>query len=110
MVEPTSDIKVGLRVWKYVGYARDAWRQVKQIGVAQKQIADLETRIAALEKRLERCPGEGCPHRGALEWRVETVKSDPRFSTIRVYTLKCKSCGFEDVVERDTSAGHLPGD
>jgi hypothetical protein len=97
MTEPVSDIKIGLRIWKYLGIAKKTW---DQIASAPKQIAELQKRVAELEDRLKRCPGEGCPHCGALEWRIE--KSDEthvwtRHYGAREYHYLCGACGHKDV-------------
>jgi len=84
-------MKIGLKVWKYFGVAREAWQQLR---AASKQIDDLQKRVAELEKRLERCPGEACPHCGVLEYRVDAVS--PAGFGDRWYDMKCQQCGFAD--------------
>jgi hypothetical protein len=97
MTEPVSDIKIGLRIWKYLGIAKETW---DQIAAAPQQIVDLQKRIADLEARLQRCPGEGCPHCGALAFRIQ--KSEPaqnefRNLGARQYHWLCGDCGYTDV-------------
>lgn len=97
MAEPVSDIKFGLKIWKYLGIARDLWEQIK---LAPEQIAALEKRVTELESRLKRAPGEACPRCGELEFRVErAAPSQDAFAElgVREHFLKCKQCGFEDI-------------
>lgn len=47
----------------------------KRVEAAPARIDELEKRIADLETRLKRAPGEACPKCGALEFR--TVKTEP---------------------------------
>ena len=91
MVPVGGDIKVGFKVWKYYGVVRDLWQQVS---AAPQQIQELQQRVADLEKRLERCPTEGCPRCGALEYRVETI--EPSGFGERKVHLKCQACGLTD--------------
>jgi hypothetical protein len=63
MVEPVADVKIGLKIWKYLGIAKDTW---DQIVAAPQQIAALQARVTELETRLQRCPSEKCDHCGAL--------------------------------------------
>jgi len=96
MSEPVADIKIGLRIWKYLGIARELWEQIK---AAPEQIAQLDKRVAELEARLKRAPGEACKHCG--EWAVRVEKSVPVSGGLghlgaRRHFLKCQKCGFED--------------
>src|SRR5258708_23090704 len=71
MITVGTDLKVGLKFWKYYGTIRDAGRAMS---MAARQIAELQARVADSEKRLERCPGEGCPRCGLLEYRVDSIE------------------------------------
>jgi ribosomal protein L37E len=76
----------------------DHWPKWKKIQAAPGKIEDLEKRFAELEKRLARCPGEGCPRCGELSYR--TVSSEPHqmFGNVGliVRTMKCEKCGFTE--------------
>lgn len=71
---------------------------------AATKVEELEKRVAELEARLKRAPGEACPKCGALEFRVET--SGPLSGTgavallgqmgAREHKLKCGECGYTD--------------
>jgi hypothetical protein len=77
----------------------DRWPSWKKIQETPAQIEALENRVVDLEKRLARCPGEGCPRCGELSYR--TVSSEPYSllaSGIRVRTMKCEKCGFTEEV------------
>lgn len=97
MSEPVSDIKVGLRIWKYLGIAKEHW---DQIAAAPRQIAALQKRVVDLETRLQRCPGEGCPHCGLLAFRIEKTEEprnwQARFGA-REHHWLCAECGYKDV-------------
>jgi hypothetical protein len=74
----------------------------KDIAAAPGRIDALEQRIAELETKLARRPGETCPSCGELEFRVE--KSVPAGSFKeqaegrRDRHMHCAACGFRDVV------------
>jgi hypothetical protein len=73
----------------------DVWRRVE---AAPDRIDELEKRVADLETRLQRAPGEACPSCGALDYRVERAERDTQFGEMggRRHFLKCGSCGFTD--------------
>jgi predicted RNA-binding Zn-ribbon protein involved in translation (DUF1610 family) len=74
----------------------DVWRRVEE---APARIDALEKRIAELEAKLQRAPGEACPACGELEFRVTGVQSASPLGIglgSRNYTFKCQKCGFED--------------
>jgi hypothetical protein len=87
-------------IWTRV---REALKQVHKIEDALLHIDDLQKRITDLEARLQRCPGEGCPHCGALAYRVDYVDENVGFGA-RKHHRKCEACGFRDsqVIERTT--------
>jgi len=90
MGDPVSDAKVELPVWEY--FERDIWEQLK---VAPERIAALEKRVADLESKLARAPGEACPRCGALAMRLETSERSRwlygRFGA-REETWRCTEC------------------
>lgn len=97
MGEPIADIKVGLRIWKYLGIAKETW---EQIVATPKQLASLQARLAELETRLQRCPGEGCPHCGKLTFRIEETKLPMNYTYrfgAREHHWLCGECGYKDV-------------
>ncbi|MGO8865348.1 MAG: hypothetical protein ACLQME_02495 [Alphaproteobacteria bacterium] len=73
----------------------DVWKRVE---AAPERIDVLEKRVAELETKLQRAPGEACPHCGALAYRVESAKRHPQFGSMgaRVHHMKCDDCGFTD--------------
>jgi hypothetical protein len=93
-VEPVSDIKIGLRIWKYLGIAKETWEQI--VGTPEK-VVQLERRVAELESRLQRAPGEACLHCGALAMRLDRTQK-PMIWTHKYgaleYHWKCGECGF----------------
>ena len=50
------------------------WDRWKRVNECPERIDALEKRIAELEARLQRAPGEDCPKCGALEFRTESLK------------------------------------
>ena len=71
----------------------DAWRDLQAVPA---RMTALEQRIQELEKRLERCPAEGCPFCGALAWRLD--RND--MNGLRdVY--KCGECGQQKEIRHD---------
>jgi Zn ribbon nucleic-acid-binding protein len=63
------------------------WPKWKRIAGSPDNIDALEKRVAAVENRLRRAPGEGCPRCGALEFRVD-------WETAVIRAMKCGACGF----------------
>jgi hypothetical protein len=47
----------------------DVWKRIEAL---PDKVATLEEKVAALENRLERAPGEACPKCGALAMRLKT--------------------------------------
>jgi hypothetical protein len=73
----------------------DVWKRVEE---APGRIDALEKRIAELEAKLQRAPGEACPRCGALEYRAEKSVPHPQFGEMgtRVHHMKCGECDFAD--------------
>jgi transposase-like protein len=85
-----ADIVELLRRW-------DVWRRVEQ---APDRIDALEKRIAELESRLQRAPGEACPSCGEFGFRIaksQVARGPFADMGARNYHWKCQSCGYEDV-------------
>lgn len=90
-----GDAKVELPVPEY--FYRDIWELLK---VAPERIAALEKRVLDLESKLARCPGEGCPHCGALAMRLEISQRSRSLSAkfgAREETWRCTECGRAQV-------------
>jgi hypothetical protein len=71
----------------------------KRVQAAPDRIDALEKRIAELEARLTRAPGQACPSCGALEFRVTTsVPSKGPFGRLgaKDVTRGCGACSFTE--------------
>lgn len=81
--------------------ALDRWAKWKKIRETPSAIDELTRRVAALEERLKRAPGEACPSCGAFAFRVEKSApiGDIGFARlgVRQYHWKCTDCGYTDV-------------
>lgn len=73
-----------------------AW---KRLGELPAKLEAAETRIADLEKRLERMTGEGCPKCGALAMRLDQAGrvTGPDSDLRRLDTWKCQECGHSEM-------------
>jgi len=77
----------------------EQWPKWKRISDMPETFDGLAMRVAELEKRLARCPGEGCPHCGELAYRVsESTPDSGHFHDLGVTkrTMKCEKCGFSE--------------
>jgi hypothetical protein len=77
------------------------WPHLRRINEAPDRIDALEKRVAELENKLQRAPGEACPHCGALEYRVDRTERDPGplgALGARKRHMKCGACGFAEIV------------
>ena len=73
------------------------WDRWKRIDETPERVDALEQRIAELESKLERAPGQACPACGAWEFRVlDVAVSHAGLYEVRRYTRRCQVCGFED--------------
>jgi len=97
MADPVTDIKSAQSAWKIATRVRETWQRIKRIEQLITHADDLERRVSALEKRLERCPGEGCPKCGALEFRVESSEQVTPIGDLYKRRMKCGTCGFSEV-------------
>ena len=74
----------------------DFWRTIEAL---PGRVEELERRIALLEERLQRAPGEACPKCGELEFRTEKVKPlrGPigKMGAMERF-LKCEKCGHSE--------------
>jgi predicted nucleic-acid-binding Zn-ribbon protein len=78
----------------------DRWGIWKEVRTNADKVPELERRLAALEERLQRAPGDACPKCGALEFRTEQVTpTKGHFSALNAKDrhLKCGACGHTEV-------------
>lgn len=81
------------------------WPSWKRITDSPDRIDGLEHRVAQLEDKLQRAPGEACPSCGALAFRV--TESKPMAGGfgklgVRQWTRRCDDCEFEDTETRES--------
>ena len=78
--------------------ALQTWPKWKRIEESPERIDALENRISKLEKRLERCPGEGCPKCGELAFRAYGSRPAGRAGGGGpiVRTMQCEKCGYSE--------------
>jgi len=71
------------------------WKRVQE---TPARVDALEKRVADLEARLARAPGEACPKCGALEFRTESAKPSRQFGDMGAVdrTLKCGACDYTE--------------
>jgi len=84
-----SDIKGILDHWA-------VWRETRENAA---KVPVLEERLAALEARLDRAPGQECPSCGALEFRTEKTTPHATLGNLGAVNrhLKCAACGHTEV-------------
>jgi hypothetical protein len=95
MVDPASDIAAGSRLWKIFTRIRHALQQVEKFSDAILHVNALEKRVEELEKRLARCPAQGCPRCRELTFTV--VSSKPAGAGKIARQMKCTACDFSEV-------------
>ncbi len=71
----------------------DVWKRVEE---CPDRVDHLEARLAALEKKLARAPGEACPKCGQLDFRTEKTTPDDTFGDLGNRHLKCGECGYSE--------------
>ena len=74
----------------------DVWKRVE---ATPDRIDALEMRVAELEAKLQRAPGEACPSCGAFAFRVTSSHPHPTLGGVlgtMVHQIKCAECGFTD--------------
>ena len=96
MADPVTDIKSAQGAWKIFTRVRQAWQHVKRIEQLSAHVDALERRVSELENRLARCPGEGCPKCGKLEFRVERSEQIGSLGQLHVRYMNCGACGFSE--------------
>ena len=84
----------------------DRWRRIDE---TPERVDAVEKRIAELETKLKRAPGEACPKCGALEFRTEGTSPGSGLMGglglgVIDRTLKCGACGHTET-HRETP-GH----
>jgi hypothetical protein len=94
MVEPSTGITTARHSWKIITRIRELLQQAEKIAQIITHLGALETRVADLEKRLERCPGEACPRCGNLTFRA--ADSAPAGMGQVRREMKCTECGLEE--------------
>lgn len=75
-----------------IGWILKGWNWCKGVFASLKKryerLAALESRVTALEKALERCPGEACPFCGARAWYLKVA--DMHGQHEQWHCLECK--------------------
>lgn len=82
----------------------DKWPRWKRINEIPEQMDELLQRIAALEERLERAPGEACPYCGALAMRMTSQRMNGQWE---IWT--CGECEKTKDVRHDLNATNRAG-
>jgi len=82
----------------------DKWPRWKRINDLPDQMDELLNRMAALEKRLEKRPGEDCPYCGEAALRLTAQRMNGQWE---VWT--CQECGKEKNVRHDLGAKNRAG-
>jgi len=74
------------------------WPAWKRITDTPDKLDKLEGRLAALEEKLRRAPGEACPKCGEWTWRVVSSQPSRAFGDMGVVDrlMRCEQCGFEE--------------
>lgn len=74
------------------------WPKWKRIESCPEQIDALTQRIEELERRLERCPGEGCPSCGELAFRAVGTEPMEHFGALGSFyrIMRCEKCGYRE--------------
>jgi len=88
------------------------WDRWKRVNDSPERIDALEKRIAELEAKLQRAPGEACPKCGVLELRTESLTpiSHGPFAGagmgVMERHLKCGACGHSEVHQETPGQYH----
>jgi ribosomal protein S27AE len=86
----------------------DRWRRIDE---TPERVDTLEKRIAELEAKLQRAPGEACPKCG--EWEFRTASTSPAGGPLAGMgalnrELKCGACGYTET-HREAPGTHGRG-
>jgi hypothetical protein len=76
----------------------DHWPIWKKIKSGPEKLEALEKRVAELENRHSRCPGEACPRCGELSYRAVSSQPHPMMGQLGaiVRKMKCEKCDFTE--------------
>jgi hypothetical protein len=74
------------------------WPKWKRITETPDRVDALTARIAVLEGKLQRAPGDACPKCGALEYRVASSTPHPHMGDMGVINrlMRCGECTYEE--------------
>lgn len=67
----------------------EKWPAWKRMTATPDRVDALEKKIAELEERLRRAPGEACPRCGTLEYRTREIVGSVHF-------IQCGDCGLQE--------------
>ena len=81
----------------------DKWPRWKRINELPDKADELNNRIEALEKRLEKRPGEDCPYCGEPDLRL-----DRQLMHGDMEEWLCQSCGKKKVIRHDLASKRGP--
>lgn len=76
----------------------DKWPVWKRVKEAPDRIDNLENRVEALEKRLEKVPGDACPACGSLAMRLteQGRRMGGGLTSYRHDVWTCEECSYEE--------------
>jgi uncharacterized protein with PIN domain len=81
--------------------ALELWPEWKKLRATPALVDELQRRIAALEERLQRAPGEACKACGALALRLEKSEQSANVHQEVMgrqdHHWKCQECGHVEV-------------
>jgi hypothetical protein len=77
------------------------WPEWKRVTEAPDRVDELERRMAALEEKLKKAPGERCPKCGELSLRASgsgPARGAAKAAGAREHIMVCETdgCGFKD--------------
>jgi hypothetical protein len=83
-------------MFKDILEALQTWPKWKRVESAPDRIDALEIRLEELERRLARCPGDGCPKCGELTFRVVRSYPDGNELGTIIREMKCEKCSYTE--------------